>query len=113
MGTLTDDDLRHLLGEAAASYDEPDEAHDDILDAAVLVPLHRRRAFQVPAAAAVVALALLAGTALFGGDDVDRVGQLAGAPNKARCRRRPQRLARAPRSGPRRSSPLRSRLHST
>lgn len=79
MGTLTDDDLRHLLGEAAACFDEPEEAQDDILDAAVVVPLHRRWLVQLPAAAAAVALALLAGTALFGDNGEDRVGQLAGA----------------------------------
>jgi len=80
MGTLTDDDLRHLLGEAAAAYDVPEDGCDEVLDEAVVVPLHRRRRVQLPAAAAAVVLALLAGTALFGGDDVDRVGQLAGAP---------------------------------
>ena len=83
MGTLTDDDLRHLLSEAGASYDVPDDGPDEVLDEAVVVPLHRRRMVQLPAAAAVVALALVAGTALFGGDDVDRVGQLAGAPNQS------------------------------
>lgn len=79
MGTLTDDDLRHLLGEAAGSYDVPEDGPDEVREDAAVVPLHRRRSVQLPAAAAVVALALLAGTALFGGDDVDRVGQLAGA----------------------------------
>lgn len=82
MGTLTDDDLRHLLGEAAGSYDVPEDGPDEVREDASVVPLHRRRIVQLPAAAAVVALALLAGTALFGGDEVDRVGQLAGAPNR-------------------------------
>ena len=81
MGTLTEDDLRHLLGEAGASFAVPEDGPDEVLEVAAVVPLHRRRLVQLPAAAAVVALALLAGTALFGGDDVDRVGQLAGAPN--------------------------------
>lgn len=83
MGTLTDDDLMHLLGEAAGSFavpeDGPELVLEEIEDEAAVVPLHRRRLVQLPAAAAVVATAVLAGIALFGGNDVDRIGQLAGA----------------------------------
>lgn len=87
MGTLTDDDLLHLLGEAAGSFpvpeDGPELVLEEIEDEAAVVPLHRRRLVQLPAAAAVVAVAVLAGIALFGGNDVDRVGQLAGAQREA------------------------------
>jgi hypothetical protein len=81
MGTLTDEDLLHLLGEAGSSYAVPEEGADEVLDEAAdeVVPWHRRRLVQLPAAAAVVAVAVLAGTAFFDGDSVDRVGQLAGA----------------------------------
>lgn len=99
MGTLTDADLRHLLGEAAGSFDEPATARGEIADAAAVVPLHRRRIVQLPAAAAAVALALLAGTALFGGDEVDQVGQLAGAPRQAQPADDQAAPVRAPASG--------------
>ena len=81
MGTLTDEDLLHLLGEAGASFEVPEDGVDEVLEevAAQVVPLHRRRWVQLPAAAAVVALAVLGGVTFFGGDGVDRVGQLAGA----------------------------------
>jgi hypothetical protein len=83
MGTLTDADLLHLLGEAAGSFQVPEDGAELVLeeieDEAAVVPLHRRRLVQLPAAAAVVAVAVLGGLALFGGNDVDRVGQLAGA----------------------------------
>jgi hypothetical protein len=81
MGTLTDEDLLHLLGEAGSSYAVPEEGADEVLDEAAdeVVPWHRRRLVQLPAAAAVVAVAVLAGVSFFGADGVDRVGQLAGA----------------------------------
>lgn len=81
MGTLTDEDLLHLLGEAGSSFEVPEDGIDEVLDelAAEVVPLHRQRWVQLPAAAAVVAVAVLAGVTFFGGDGVDRVGQLAGA----------------------------------
>ena len=69
MGTLTDEDLKHLLGEAAASFEEPEDGTQDVLDArgdGVVVPLRRRRWVQVPAAAAVVAGAVLGGMLLAG-----------------------------------------------
>lgn len=85
MGTLTDEDLLHLLGEAGASFEVPEDGVDEVLEevAAQVVPLHRRRWVQLPAAAAVVALAVVGGVAFFGGDGVDRVGQLAGAERAA------------------------------
>lgn len=82
MGTLTDDDLLHLLGEAADSYAVPDGAAERAvaaLDDDDVVPLLRRRPVQLGSAAALVAVAVALGVGLFGGDDVDRVGQLAGA----------------------------------
>ncbi len=82
MGTFTDDDLRHLLGEAAASYDVPDDAADEtvatLAEDRTVVPLLRRRPVQLISAAAAVAVVLL-GIGLFQGDRVDRVGQLAGS----------------------------------
>lgn len=69
MGTLTDEDLRHLLDEAAGSYEVPEEGPQGALDALeeqVVVPLRRRRWVQVPAAAAVVAGAVLGGVLLAG-----------------------------------------------
>lgn len=72
MGTLTDEDLRHLLGEAAQGFDVPEDGPAEVrdaADAAEVVPLRRRRWVQVPAAAAVVAGAVLAGTLLAGGGD--------------------------------------------
>ena len=66
MGTLTDEDLASLLGEAAASFavpeDGPDEVKAELAEEASVVPLRRRRWVQVPAAAAVVTGALLAGS---------------------------------------------------
>jgi hypothetical protein len=82
MGTLTDEDLRHLLGEAGASFEVPEDGVEAVLEEAAdaeVVPWHRRRLVQLPAAAAVVAVAVLAGASFFGADGVDRVGQLAGA----------------------------------
>jgi hypothetical protein len=83
MGTLTDADLLHLLGEAAGSFEVPEDGAELVLeeieDEAAVLPLHRRRSVRLPAAAAAVVVAVLAGTALFGGNEVDRVGQLAGA----------------------------------
>ncbi|MCW2606283.1 MAG: hypothetical protein JWO60_976 [Frankiales bacterium] len=83
MGTFTDDDLLHLLGEAADSYPVPDGAAERAVAALeddVVVPLVRRRSVQLASAAAVAVVGLVLGVGLFGGDDVDRVGQLAGAP---------------------------------
>lgn len=64
MGTLTDEDLTSLLGEAAASFDVPEdgpsEVRAELVHEAGVVPLRRRRWVQVPAAAAVVTVALLA-----------------------------------------------------
>jgi hypothetical protein len=83
MGTLTDEDLRHLLGEAAGSYDVPDDGPALVLEEAAeeaeVVPFYRHRRVQVASAAAGVAAVLALGVALFGGNDVDRIGQLAGA----------------------------------
>ncbi len=70
MGTLTDEDLRHLLDEAAGAFTLPEGGTDAVLGEAAkaeVVPLRRRRWVQVPAAAAVVAGAVLAGTLLAGG----------------------------------------------
>lgn len=69
MGTLTDADLRHLLGEAGTSYAVQDSGRDAVLQA--VVPGRRTRWLVVPAAAAVVAVALLAGTQLTGGQQPD------------------------------------------
>ncbi|MCW2776604.1 MAG: hypothetical protein JWN17_329, partial [Frankiales bacterium] len=82
MDILTDDDLLHLLAEAGASYEVPDDGADRAVEALeddVVVPLLRRRRVQLAGAAAVVAVAVALGVGVFGGDDVDRVGQLAGA----------------------------------
>jgi hypothetical protein len=79
MGTLTDEDLRHLLGEAGGSFAVPQDGAGEVLEAAeqqVVVPLHRRRWVQVPAAAAAVAVAVLGGTLLIG-DDPQRSAQRA------------------------------------
>ena len=87
MGTFTDDDLHHLLAEAGGSYAVPPFGADVVLDAsrddADVVPLVRRRWVQLASAAAVVAVGTVLGVGLFGGDGVDRVGQLAGAAPKA------------------------------
>ena len=83
MGTLTDEDLTSLLGEAAASFVVPDEGPDavraELADEAAVVPFYRHRRLQVAAAAAVVLGGLALGSVVFGGSGVDRVGQLAGA----------------------------------
>lgn len=75
MGTLTDEDLTSLLGEAAASFDVPEDGPDEVraelADEAEVVPLRRRRWVQVPAAAAVVTGALLAGSVWGGGGGTD------------------------------------------
>lgn len=80
MGTLTDEDLTSLLGEAAASFDVPEDGPDEVraelADEAEVVPLRRRRWVQVPAAAAVVTLALLAGS-VWGGAGTDGGPQIA------------------------------------
>lgn len=74
MGTLTDEDLTSLLGEAAASFDVPEDGPDEVraelAEEAEVVPLRRRRWVQVPAAAAVVTVALLAGS-VWGGAGTD------------------------------------------
>lgn len=66
MGTLTDEDLTSLLGEAAASFvvpeDGPELVRTELAEEAAVVPLRRRRWVQVPAAAAVVTAALVAGS---------------------------------------------------
>ena len=83
MGTLTDDDLLHLLGEAADSFAVPEDGPGEVLDDAAadeaVVPLWRHRRVQLASAAAVVAAGVALGTAVFGGNEVDRIGQLAGA----------------------------------
>lgn len=85
MGTLNDSDLTFLLGEGADGFVVPVDGPALVLDAleeqAVVVPLHRRRRVQLTSAAAVVAVGAVLGVGLFGGSGVDRVGQLAGAPN--------------------------------
>jgi hypothetical protein len=77
MGTLTDDDLRHLLGEAGGSFAVPEDGAADVADAALdaeVVPLHRRRWVQLPAAAVVVTGALLGGMLLADTRDGTRGG---------------------------------------
>ena len=87
MGTFTDADLQHLLGEAGGSFELPDCGAELVLDAAGqtgrVVPLHRRRWVQLSSAAAVVAVGVVLGIGLFGGNVDDRIGQLAGASNEA------------------------------
>jgi hypothetical protein len=85
MGTLTDDDLRHLLGEAAGTYEVPADGADEVLEAMYdeVVPLRRRRWVQLGSAAAVAVAGVVVAVAVFGGNDVDRIGQLAGAPRPA------------------------------
>lgn len=89
MGTLTDEDLRHLLGEAAGSFEEPEDGIQGVFDALgelVVVPLRRRRWVQVPAAAAVVAGAVLGGVLLsghLGGGDAAPTTAAARAPAAA------------------------------
>ncbi|MEX2289591.1 MAG: DUF4349 domain-containing protein [Mycobacteriales bacterium] len=83
MGTLTEQDLRSLLAEAADGYPVPEDGPVEVLDAIVeesaVVPLLRRRPVQLSAAAAVAAVGLALGLGLFAGNADDRVGQLAGA----------------------------------
>lgn len=83
MGTFTDADLAHLLGEAGDSFAVPEFGAAVVMDAyeevAAVVPLHRRRWVQLSSAAAVAAVGMVLGVSLFGGNDVDRIGQLAGA----------------------------------
>ncbi|TAL23658.1 MAG: DUF4349 domain-containing protein [Frankiales bacterium] len=82
MGTLTDEDLTSLLGEAAASFDVPDDGPDairaELADEAEVVPFYRHRRLQVAAAAAVVLGGIALGATVFGGSG-DTVGRLAGA----------------------------------
>lgn len=81
MGMLTDDDLRHLMGEAAASYEVPDDGPEQVLEAVESRPARlraldgegdrpahpaARRVILVSAAASVVALAVLAGLVIGG-----------------------------------------------
>ena len=87
--TLADSDLLHLLGEAGDSHPLPADGAALLLDAveqeARVVPLVRRRSAHLTAAAAVTAVGLVLGVGLFAGDDVDRVGQLAGAASEPRA----------------------------
>lgn len=76
-GTLSDDDLRALLGEAAGLYAVPDDGPDEVL-AGVDAPGRGDRRLRLLTAAAAGVL-LLGGVALFAGQQ-DRVGQLAGSP---------------------------------
>lgn len=82
MGTLTDEDLRHLLGEAAASFDVPEDGPDEVraelAEEAEVVPLRRRRWVQVPAAAAVVTVALLAASVWGSGGGSPEITGLSG-----------------------------------
>ena len=82
MGTLTDEDLVSLLGEAAGSYDVPDDGPDairaELADEAEVVPFYRHRRLQVAAAAAVVLGGIALGATVFGSNG-DTVGKLAGA----------------------------------
>lgn len=83
MGTLTDEDLLHLLGEAADSFDVPEDGPAEVLEELAEEPSGvtpwRRRPVQLVSAAAVVAVGIALGASFFGGNDVDRIGQLAGA----------------------------------
>ena len=83
MGTLTDEDLLHLLGEAADSFDVPEDGPAEVLEELAeeqaAAPVWRRRPVQLVSAAAVVAVGIAVGASFFGGNDVDRIGQLAGA----------------------------------
>ncbi|MBC7375267.1 MAG: DUF4349 domain-containing protein, partial [Frankiales bacterium] len=86
MGTLNDDDLKQLLGEAGDSHAVPEFGPDLVRDAfeeqGQVVPLRRRRWVQLSAVAAVAALWLVVGASFVGNSD-DRVGLLAGAsPNE-------------------------------
>lgn len=83
MGTLTDDDLLHLLGEAAGSFRVPEDGHEEVLaDVAAekaAVPVWRHRRVQLVAAAAVVAIGTVLVAPVLGSPDASRVEQLAGA----------------------------------
>jgi hypothetical protein len=63
MSTITDDDLSHLLDEAASSYDVPEHGLDDILaaleDLPRSTPIVRRGWFQLSSAAAVAVAGLV------------------------------------------------------
>lgn len=67
---LTDDDLTRLLGEAAASFEVPDEGPGSVIeeleDTAPARPWLRRRGVQLTAAAAVVAIAAVLAQSLGG-----------------------------------------------
>ena len=93
MGTFTDADLQHLLGEAGGSFALPDCGAELVLDAAEqtgrVVPLHRRRWVQLSSAAAVVAVGVVLAIGLFGDDVDNRIGQLAGAGNNEQSRPEP------------------------
>ena len=93
MGTFTDADLQHLLGEAGGSFALPDCGAELVLDAAEqtgrVVPLHRRRWVRLSSVAAVVAVGVVLGIGLFGGNVDDRIGQLAGAGNNEQSRPQP------------------------
>ena len=87
MGTLTDEDLRHLLGEAAGSFPVPEDGPGEVLaeraEEAAVVPRWRSRPVQLVSAAAVVAVGIALGGSFFGGSGVDRIGQLAGGERAA------------------------------
>lgn len=104
MGTFTDDDLQHLLGEAGGSFALPDCGAELVLDAAEqagrVVPLHRRRWVQLSSAAAVVAVGVVLGVGLLGGGAQDRIGQLAGASNDQQSRPAPASSAGTVPAGP-------------
>lgn len=76
-GTLTDDDLRALLAEAAGLYAVPERGPHEVLSATREPGRADRRLRLLAAAAAGVVL--VGGVALFQGRQ-DRVGQLAGSP---------------------------------
>src|SRR5688572_966916 len=92
MGTLTDEDLTSLLGEAAGSYDVPADGPDavraELADEAEVVPFYRHRRLQVAAAAVVVLGGIALGSVVFGGSG-DTVGKLAGAERSADITRQP------------------------
>lgn len=80
---LTDDDLVRLLTESAETYAVPELGpslvREEVEDAPVARPVHRRRWVQASAAAAVVAAALVAGSLLSGGGPVATTGPVAAA----------------------------------
>lgn len=80
MGTFTDADLVHLLGEAGDGFAVPEDGAARVLDArdaVSVVPLHRRRWLQLSAAAAVTAAGLVLGVSLLGGGEPGRPQQVA------------------------------------